>query len=1005
MSLRSSLRRIFALAPIRKHPKSDRVFALRKYVVAFLFLVAYLLLDRSTVFFQIWSEISAWYPPAAIALALLIGLGEGYAPLYMLAGFLSGILNYHQSFYSFSFLLGTVVMVATYTAAAALLRRVFKINLRLASMRDVTLLLFVILPASCIVAFLGTLRLVLDHFIPWAQYVNASLNWWVGDAVAIACITPFCMVFVMPVLRRFTGVTQTTIELESATPVRSAHEARGFQRTLESAAFVLVIAATLWFVLGHGAAANHDKFYVFFLPIIWIAVRRGLPGATAGILMLDVGIILSLRAFPGDPSNFVVLQFLMLIISLTGLVLGALTSERDNTEARLSREEERIRLLLESVGEAVYGVDLQGNCTFCNPACLRLLGYPSQQALLGRNMHDVINHTKPDGSPFPWAESPLREAVLTGQKIHIPNGVLWTSRAVSFAAELRCSPLIQNGRILGAVVTFIDITERLRTEESLHQAKEAAESANRAKSEFLANMSHELRTPMNGILGMTSLALDTELSREQREYLSMVKSSGDLLLSLLNDILDLSKIEAGKLELDCSDFSIEDCIEQALLSFAPLAQEKSIELVWDVSEISPLVRGDYLRLRQVLMNLIGNALKFTAEGQVAVIAHGSLRTALTEHVHFVISDTGIGIPLEKQRKIFESFAQADMSISRRYGGTGLGLSISERLVKLMHGRIWLESEEGQGSKFHFEVPFQLPEAPVLSTSPPERLFAEHRRVLIADDNALYLALLKRLLLKWGMEPVAAFGGSDAITTFQDYSRSGLRFSCALLDMDMHDVTGLKLASSLLSSPTPPARIILMLPSPLDSHSSAECKRLGISTILKPIRRAAFREALLPEKTFTLDAGVKPAVDSPQATSLRILLAEDNLVNQRLISRILEKIGHTVVVASDGVSALHLLSQQKFDLVAMDMQMPRMDGLEATAKIRLKERETLQHIPIIAITANAFTDDRRRCLEAGMDGYIVKPVNAQAICDEIARVLSLLRHDSLLPAHEQEPRPA
>ena len=389
-----------------------------------------------------------------------------------------------------------------------------------------------------------------------------------------------------------------------------------------------------------------------------------------------------------------------------------------------------------------------------------------------------------------------------------------------------------------------------------------------------------------------------------------------------------------------------------------------------------------------------------------MIAQGSTRTALTERVHFVISDTGIGIPLEKQRKIFEAFAQADMSISRRYCGTGLGLSISERLVKLMHGQIWLESEEGHGSKFHFEVPFRLPEAAAHPAPSLERLASDRSRVLIADDSSVNLALIKRLLLEWGMEPVAAFGGSDAITAFQDYSRSGLRFFCAMLDMDMHDVSGLKLASSLRSSPTPPARIILMLLSPLDNHTSAECKRLGISTILKPIRRAALREALLPERKAAIDAaGITPPADSPPAVTLRILLVEDNLVNQRLVSRILEKMGHAVVVAGDGASALQLLSQQTFDLVAMDMQMPRMDGLEATAKIRLNEKETLQHIPTIAITANAFADDRRRCLAAGMDGYIVKPVNAQAIREEITRVLSLLRHDLIVPAHEPEPRPA
>jgi signal transduction histidine kinase len=282
---------------------------------------------------------------------------------------------------------------------------------------------------------------------------------------------------------------------------------------------------------------------------------------------------------------------------------------------------------------------------------------------------------------------------------------MWNSSGDSFPVELWSSPLIQNNRVAGVVVIFTDISERLRIDESLRLAKENAEAANRAKSDFLANMSHELRTPMNGILGIAALALDTELSAEQREYLGMVKSSGESLLSLLNDILDLSRIESGKLELETIDFSIEDCIEQALQPVIPQAQEKGIDLVWDAIGIPPLVRGDQVRLRQVLVNLVGNALKFTKQGEVTILAERSTTTESGIRFHFTISDTGIGIPVEKQRKIFEAFAQADMSTSRRYGGTGLGLSISERLVRLMHGRIWLESEVDTGSKFHFEVTF------------------------------------------------------------------------------------------------------------------------------------------------------------------------------------------------------------------------------------------------------------------------------------------------------------
>lgn len=973
-----------------KHPDSERVFALRRYVICLLVVVIYVLLDRSTVFFQMWTDISAWYPPIGLSMAVLIGLGMRYAPVLLLAGLVSAKLNYHTATLSYGFLLGNLLIMGTYTGAAIFLRRVLKMNWRLTSIRDVMYLLFVALPASGIVAFLGTLTIVLDHAIPWNEYVKAALNWWVGDAVAIACVTPYCLVFLMPGVRRFVGMAATTKDVESAPPAKSMHEAHGLLRFVESIAIAGVILGSLWAVLGPRSKDNHDMFYVFFLPIIWIAVRRGLRGAATGILIVDVGIVLSLRITPGDPSHFAVLQFLMLILSVTGLVLGSLISERDRSESRLSREEERIRLLLESVGDAVYGIDTYGNCTFCNPAFLRLLGYPSQQALLGRNIHDVIHHTHGDGSPFAWSDCPLREALGSEEKFHAANEMVWRSDGTSVRVEIWSHPLVQNGKVSGAVVTLTDITDRLRAEESMRQAKDAAESANRAKSDFLANMSHELRTPMNGILGMAALALDTNLSPEQREYLVMVKSSGDSLLSLLNDILDLSKIEAGKLELEMSDFSIEDCIETALMPVSPLAQKKPIELAWNVVGVPDFVRGDHSRLRQVFINLLGNAMKFTSQGEVTIVGELTSQAENIVNVRFTISDTGIGIPREKQARIFESFAQADMSISRSYGGTGLGLSISERLVKLMNGRIWLESEEGRGSKFHVEIPFLTSTARGDSFNHDRRLSMLHPRVLLADDNAVNTALLARVLSAWGIQTVIAPGAREVLAIFQDNLQKGTPFSTAILAAELHDIRGLELASQLHSLQSPAPQIIMMFSSPIDSESAALCERLGIMTISKPIRRLALHQALGGERRATLvrESAIVSEYAAPSA-GLRILLVEDNAINRHLISRILEKMGHSVAVAGDGRGALALLSQQEFDLIAMDMQMPVMDGIEATRILRRQELGTLRHMPIIAITANAFDEDRRKCFEAGMDGYVIKPVTSQAIRDEIGRVLFTL----------------
>ena len=977
---------------------SDRVYVLRRRLLATLFIVGYLLADRSAFYFQIWSEISAWYPPSGLALALLIGMGRRYMLPYVIACLTASVLNYHVALTSYSFLPVNVVVIGGYALAAFLLRRYFKIDWRLRSIRDVMVLLLVALPAAGLVAALGTFALVLDQVVPAGGYVNAALNWWIGDSVAITSFTPFMLVFALPAMRRFEGLMVPDAEMDYSLSEVNPNEAQGANRLLESAAFAVVILGALWIVLGP-ESPNHDEFYVFFLPIIWVAVRRGLRGATAWILLLDIGIVASLRHFHGDASHFAVLQFLMLILSLTGLVLGSLISERDRTETRLYREEERIRLLLDSTSEGVCGVDLHGNATFCNPAFLRLVGYPSQQTLLGRNLHDVIHHTKPDGTAFPWEECPLHGSLVSGERVHAPTVMLWKSDGNSLLAEQWASPIVRNGKVMGAVITSVDITKRLQAEESLHQAKESAEAANRAKSDFLANMSHELRTPMNGVLGMAALALDTDLSPEQREYIDMVKHSGESLLALLNDILDLSKIEAGKLDLELTDFSVEDSIEEALAPIAPMAQQKSIELVWNTDGVPPLVRGDRVRLRQVLINLAGNALKFTSEGEVTVLAETSSPPGAPLRVHFSIADTGIGIPLEKQRQIFEAFAQADMSISRRFGGTGLGLSISERLVKLMNGRIWLDSEEGVGSVFHFELPF-LPAAaiePAASSDPVTS--AERRRILVADDNPINLALLKRLLNGWGFEPVVAYGGSDALDTFLDHNRRGIKFAGALLDLDMPDRSGTQLAERISGALSEPGQIILMLPTPLDAEQMARCKRLGMATILKPIRRAALRELLLNsaagrKSSLFLSAGTETNGLAP--SGMQVLLCEDNSVNQRLIARILEKMGNVVAVAGDGRVALHMLAQRHFDLIAMDMQMPHMDGIEATQRIRAQERGTPNHIPIIAMTANAFEDDRRRCYEAGMDGYVTKPVSPQSIRDEIGRVWAALDKSNSVP---------
>jgi signal transduction histidine kinase/DNA-binding response OmpR family regulator/tetratricopeptide (TPR) repeat protein len=550
------------------------------------------------------------------------------------------------------------------------------------------------------------------------------------------------------------------------------------------------------------------------------------------------------------------------------------------------------------------------------------------------------------------------------------------------AAEARARELAMSNAELERTAA-----ELRRSEDELRLAKEAAEKANRAKSDFLANMSHEIRTPMNGIFGMTELALQTALTDQQREYLNIVMQSADSLLRLLNDILDLSKVEAGKLELEAIDFSLRDILGDAMQTFGLRADEKRVELTYLVPpDVPDTLVGDPGRLRQILINLVGNALKFTDHGEIVVVVIVEEREESHVDLHFVVSDTGIGIPLDKQQQIFEAFSQADASTTRRYGGTGLGLTISMQLVKLMGGRLWVESEAGKGSAFHFTAHFDIAQgAPRDAWISPESLAGI--RVLVVDDNCTNRRILLDLLTNWGMQPSLADGGPDALAQLDAAAVHGMPFGVALLDVMMPDMDGFMLAERIRERPALHDCSLIMLSSAGQTENWSRCQELRIARyLIKPVKQSDLREAIVrvlsTREEPRQETLIAPAAAAVRRRSLRILLAEDGLVNQRVACEFLERCGHEVVVANNGREAVEAVDRDAFDLVLMDVQMPEMDGFEATRAIRQKEDSTGHHIPIVAMTAGAFKDDRERCLNAGMDAYLSKPIRPTALYEVI-----------------------
>ncbi|MEI7450564.1 MAG: response regulator [Desulfomonile sp.] len=661
---------------------------------------------------------------------------------------------------------------------------------------------------------------------------------------------------------------------------------------------------------------------------------------------------------------------------------------KDRTE-ELRVSEERTRLLLESAGEGIIGVSLDGKMTFVNPAACRMLGY-SPDEFEGKELHILIHYAHEDGSSYPQEDCPMHKSISGGTACHIDSEVLWRKDGTSFPVAYSSNPVHKDGSLVGSVITFRDVTDRKQADEQVRRAKEIAEEATKAKSDFLANMSHEIRTPMNAVIGMAHLALQTELTPKQADYLTKIQRSAHSLLGIINDILDFSKIEAGKLEMESVDFSLDEVLDNVSTVVGVKVHEKELEFLMDTPQDVPLALvGDPLRLGQVLINLCNNAVKFTEQGEIVISTKLLEKQDEWVMLQFSVRDTGVGLTQEQKGKLFQAFSQADMSTTRKYGGTGLGLTISKRLVNMMGGEIWVESEAGKGSEFIFTAKFGL-----------ARKFSRRRlepsvdllgmRVLVIDDNASSREILQSLLETMSFEVTVAASAEEGIAELEKEANTH-PYRLVLMDWKMPGMDGIKATELIKNLPSLPQKPKVIIATAYGREEVMQrSEKVGVDGfLLKPVGQSVLFDSIMialgkeaQERETVKRVSGRDEEELRKIRGARVLLVEDNEINQQVAEEILQQAGLVVRIANNGKEAVEMVKAGNFDVVLMDIQMPVMGGFEATQEIRRDER--FQDLPIIAMTAHAMGGDREKSIEAGMNDHMTKPIDPDQLISALVK---------------------